>query len=93
MDAPVEVVSQRDGVAVGHLALDLQTGLLGIGIHRVAGHIELHPQRKARTRIDAVDSQVLSRDGPSPEDAPLEGGVVDFGRGEPLAGQRAVDSR
>ena len=39
-----------------------------------------------------MDGQVLRRDGPSPQDAPLQGRMVDLGRGEQIAGQRAVDS-
>ena len=92
MEAKVEVVPRRERIA-GNLSLDLETALLGVGVHGILGHPELHAQREPRARINAMNREVLGSDLLFSEDAPGQCCLVDFRGRERLTGQRAVDSR
>ena len=53
VDAPVEVVSARQGES-GRLSLDLQARLLGVGIHDVIGDLEPHVKGESGVRNESM---------------------------------------
>ena len=69
MEATVEVVPRRERIA-GNLSLDLEAALLGVGVHGIRGHPELHAQREPRTRVNAMNLEILGSNLLFAEDYP-----------------------